>query len=244
MDYPLTLCIESVLPPKQAARIRLKAIEAKRAKDVPHIPLGDPLEGTVYDALRWEAGSRLRIAFLNGQPEVQQKVIFYARQWCQYANIFFDFGNDPYAEIRISFKEGGGSRSFIGMYATGVSINKPTMVLDLTPASREEVFSRVVLHEFGHLLGLAHEHQNPKGGIQWDEDAVVKDLYPKWSREKIRRNYFEPLSVDQIRSTNFDPRSIMVYQIRPTWTRNHFSTNWNYTLSETDKQFISELYPR
>jgi len=24
-------------------------------------------------------------------------------------------------------------------------------------------------HEFGHAIGLAHEHQNPAGGIQWNE---------------------------------------------------------------------------
>lgn len=243
MDYPSALCIESVLPPKQAARVRIKAIEANPANGAPRATLRNPLEAAAYDYLLWKPGSRLRIAFLDGQLEVQQKVIFYARQWCQYANIFFDFGNDLNAEIRITFKEVG-SRSYVGMYALGVSTNKPTMALDLTPSSREEVFSRVVLHEFGHALGLDHEHKNPEGGILWDEDAVIKDLSPRWNLKKIKANIFEPLIIDHLRSTNFDPRSIMLYHIPATWTRNGFSTNWNHTLSETDKQFISELYPR
>ena len=30
-----------------------------------------------------------------------------------------------------------------------------------------------VMHEFGHALGLIHEHQSPfKGGFEWDKDEV------------------------------------------------------------------------
>ena len=30
-----------------------------------------------------------------------------------------------------------------------------------------------VLHEFGHALGLIHEHQSPfKGGFEWDREEV------------------------------------------------------------------------
>ncbi len=31
-------------------------------------------------------------------------------------------------------------------------------------------------HEFGHAIGLAHEHQNPAGGIQWNEEVVIREL--------------------------------------------------------------------
>ena len=42
----------------------------------------------------------------------------------------------------------------------------------LTPDSDDDELRRVVLHEFGHALGLIHEHQNPEGGIEWNEPAV------------------------------------------------------------------------
>jgi hypothetical protein len=31
-----------------------------------------------------------------------------------------------------------------------------------------------VIHEFGHALGLIHEHQNPSGGIQWNKPVVCR----------------------------------------------------------------------
>ena len=31
-------------------------------------------------------------------------------------------------------------------------------------------------HEFGHAIGLAHEHQNPAGGIQWNEAVVIREM--------------------------------------------------------------------
>ena len=31
-------------------------------------------------------------------------------------------------------------------------------------------------HEFGHAIGLGHEHQNPAGGIEWNEEVVLRDL--------------------------------------------------------------------
>ena len=34
------------------------------------------------------------------------------------------------------------------------------------------VTRRSVLHETGHALGLLHEHQNPKGTIDWNEKQV------------------------------------------------------------------------
>ena len=34
-----------------------------------------------------------------------------------------------------------------------------------------------VLHEFGHSLGLIHEHQSPfKGGFEWNREEVRKGI--------------------------------------------------------------------
>ena len=64
----------------------------------------------------------------------------------------------------------------------------------LTPTSDDDELRRVVLHEFGHALGLIHEHQNPEGGIQWNEPAVKADLSGppnNWDDETIRHNVLD-----------------------------------------------------
>jgi hypothetical protein len=52
-----------------------------------------------------------------------------------------------------------------------------------------------VLHEFGHALGLVHEHQHPAGGIQWNRPQVLRDLSGppnNWPLDVIEQNVFKP----------------------------------------------------
>jgi len=112
----------------------------------------------------------------------------------------------------------------------------------LKPSSSDAEVQRVVLHEFGHALGLVHEHQLPAGGIQWNKPAVYADLEPKWSREKIEKNLFATIAPEEAAMTNLDPTSIMMYPIKKSWTTNGFSTGLNATLSPIDIALIRNMY--
>lgn len=35
-------------------------------------------------------------------------------------------------------------------------------------------FSRTIIYEFGHALGLHHEHQSPTANIQWNKEKVYE----------------------------------------------------------------------
>lgn len=98
----------------------------------------------------------------------------------------------------------------------------------------------VVLHEFGHALGLMHEHQNPDGGIQWNKPAVYADLKGSpnfWDEATIDHDMFDTYAKDQINGTSLDKKSIMLYAIPMSWTTNGFGSQPNEKLSETDKNF-------
>jgi hypothetical protein len=117
------------------------------------------------------------------------------------------------------------------------------MNLDISDRTSEEEFARSILHEFGHALGMVHEHQSPKCGILWDEEKVY-DHYYKWTRKEVHRNVLRRYDGTNMNSSEFDPDSIMMYEIPGNLTKNNVTIKGrNCQLSEKDKLFIAKLYP-
>lgn len=197
---------------------------------------------------RWTAGDIISIGFMDGDPGVQARVVKAAKEWIQpgLANLRFSFAANANTLIRVSFRYQG-SWSVIGTTCKRVPKDQPTMNFGwLTPSSTDAELRRVVLHEFGHALGLIHEHQNPAGGIHWNKAQVYKDLSGPpngWSRAAIDHNMFELYSRAETNFTAVDGRSIMMYPIPATWTTDGFHVGLNSTLSAMDRQFIRAQYP-
>jgi hypothetical protein len=200
----------------------------------------------------WPAGAVLRVSFLDGAPEVQKHVRTFARKWTRLANIKFVFAPtpEPNAHIRISFRQSG-SWSAVGKDALNQAFfpkGEPTMNYGwLRPGSPIEDYS-VVLHEFGHALGLIHEHQSPGGDIKWNRPAVIKDLSGppnNWNLQTIEHNVFNKYTSATVSQfTAFDPASIMLYAFPSRWTLDGMQFPENKVLSKTDKAFIKQQYPK
>jgi serralysin len=204
---------------------------------------------TLLRGAMWTPGTIITVSFLDGDPVVQEKVRQAALQWTKpwMANLTLDFRKDTDTLIRISFQYEG-SWSAIGTSCRQLTDKtKPTMNYGwLDVSSPDEEVQRVVLHEFGHALGLVHEHQNPGGEIHWDRAAVIRDLSGppnNWTLDEIERNVFQPYAKQETNFTKLDPQSIMIYPIQKLWTTNGFSFGWNSALSPTDKAFIRVQYP-
>ena len=190
----------------------------------------------------WINGSTLRVRFMGGTSAEQAKVREQAGWWSMVANLKFDFNNAPDADIRISFDGNDGAWSTIGTDARSVPFNQATMNLGFldggTPA-----------HEFGHAIGLAHEHSSPAGGMEWNKPVVLKDLAGPpnfWNADMVQHNVFFKYAKETINGTEFDPDSIMLYAFPKEWTLNGVSTHANDVLSTLDKEFIAgaKMYPK
>lgn len=253
MSETVKFCMDVMLPPEQAQEAdRVAARENPVANlAVPTAPGGmqKPGSGAVDVRKKWKPGRTLRIAFMDGDPAVQAKVQAIALEWTEFANIKLEFGDDPDAEIRISFKMAG-SWSYIGTDALLIPKNMPTMNYGwLTPSSTDEEYHRVVLHEFGHALGMIHEHQNPDAvnHIKWDIDAL-KDYYAgppnNWTEAQIRTNLIATYEEEHTNHTDFDVDSIMRYPVPAEHTLDGNGIPWQaHALSDTDKRFIAAIYP-
>jgi hypothetical protein len=195
----------------------------------------------------WAVGQNLRIRFLDGDPALRGKVMQLVAQWSSAANIRFVESNDADAEVRVTFRQPG-SWSFIGTDALLRPRNEPTMNLGAIapPGTNAGYFQQVVLHEFGHVLGLIHEHQNPNARIPWDMDAVY--AYFSAPPNSFSRETIESTVVGKARLTGyraFDPDSIMVFAFpRQVFKGDFGPLHSNQTLSASDKAFVARLYPR
>ena len=251
MPSPIRACVDRVLPPEKELEARALA-EAENPRNLVQPGEPAPLSGAVDAQKLWKPGRTLRVTFLDGTPSVQQKIAALAQVWTQFANLHFDFGDAADAELRISFLQPG-SWSYIGTDCLLIEPPQPTMNFGwLTEQTDDEEFARVVLHEFGHALGMIHEHQNPANEIPWNRQAVL-DYYMgtpnHWSTYQVETNIFQAYAKDHTKFTDFDLLSIMRYPIPrehladPNWAAD-FQVDWqNYQLSELDKTFIAECYP-
>lgn len=218
-------------------------------------PTDDPHAGNSKAALvtknKWGKGSTISVAFLDGEASVQQRIKDVLKAWTapDTANLKVVFVNDSKkADVRISFKHPG-SWSTIGTSCRTVPKDQPSMNFGwLTPASSDQELRRVVLHEFGHALGLIHEHQNPGGVIPWNKPNVYRDLGGppnNWDKATIDHNMFEAYSKTETNYTAVDITSIMMYPIPASWvTDPKYAAGLNTDLSTQDKQFIHKQYPK
>lgn len=209
----------------------------------------DPFFLALLTGKRWQPGRVLRVLFLQGDSVLQQRVQEVALEWTQYTNISFEFLDDPSvdSDIRIAFRQGDGSWSLLGTDALLLGPTEPTMNFGwLTATSSENDLRRTVLHEFGHALDAIHEHQNPRVTIPWDSEAVYRYFAGPpnyWDKDKVDQNLFRRYEQQDTNSSEFDPASIMLYPIPNEFTIGDYEIGWNNVLSETDRQFIAQMYP-
>lgn len=204
-----------------------------------------PTTGT--RALLWPVGYTLKIRFLDGELKLRTKVERAIQQWVDSANLKLDFGDHPDAEIRISFKLLG-RWAYIGTSCLAVPGSTPNLSYGAIDSSTpEDEFQMVMLHEFGHVLGLQHEHGNPASTLAWNKKTVYEKMEKTqhWTREMVDRGYFSIWAPDYFPVHKvFDRTSIMMYEIPAEFLRDGVTVDRNHELSPVDKQFIAALYPQ
>lgn len=127
-----------------------------------------------------------------------------------------------------------------------------------------------VVHEFGHALGMMHEHQNNIDGKspihlnQAQIQATYEQTYIKDGEtpDKARIKAAEDAATNvmdvytcvgksscEFTGTTYDKNSVMLYKFPDSWIVGYGSpgfvnpTNLNFQLSETDKAWLRSKYP-
>jgi hypothetical protein len=224
---------------------------ATKAIGVCTTPDDDQARAVLQGGNLWEPGTTISV-WLMDSPEYHDKVKTYLPIWGQFANLKFSFVEDTRADVRVTFA--GANRvynSICGMDAANQNRDsgQPTMFLGFDAGHTEDMFRGYVLHEFGHVLGLCHEHLSPGSDIEWDRQAVYNyflSTNPNWTRETVDFNILDKLKYDGQSVQNytaFDPQSIMIYAIPDGLASNFSHPDVNTDLSDMDKSFIGMVYP-
>lgn len=191
----------------------------------------------------WDPGRTIKVGFLDGSIAQRAKVKKHAAEWLLYANLRFDF-DSPNPDVRVSFR-GTGSWSMIGtdclMIPSGPTVNFGWV----TDSSAEDSDRAVIVHEFGHMLGLGHEQSSPVNDIKWNRPVALAwyERTQGWSAQMVNDNVFAVFDPASVVSTSYDRASIMQYPVPAELTLNGNGIGWNSDLSPLDKQHVHEMYP-
>lgn len=169
-------------------------------------------------------------------------------------NIKFEWDVDlKNSDCRIMFVPERGSWSSLGTQSTDVPKNEPTMNLGWIDDDEDYdniVFKGtgiVVLHEFGHLLGMIHEHSRIDATFEWNKEVVYKQLGGppnNWSKQDCDEQIFQAYKKSEFNGSDYDKYSMMHY----FFPSNYFTKDPNLEkitkMSDIDKEWLSKKYPK
>ncbi|UWF50472.1 M12 family metallopeptidase [Pseudomonas sp. N3-W] len=200
----------------------------------------------------WKPGRTLKIAIPDFGDELVQAVKDGINTWQPHVNLHFHFielpDNDELYEgdIRINLSplsDGTGS-SHIGTDALNARPHHTTMTLGTDHTS--SYFKYTVIHEFGHALGLMHEHQHPDANIPWNKEKTytLYKLKFGWSKALVDANLFPADRQSQQSYTPYDRHSVMHYPVSSDYTLGGWEQTLNTRLSAADIAFAQKIYPK
>lgn len=197
----------------------------------------------LFSRKRWAPGSTVLVAFNGGDTQLHKAIAQTAAHWEKHANIKFDFGfnaaNGSYrtwstgdtkraAHIRIGFSEPG-YWSYVGTdsIASFTPANQASMnfagFADNPMALLPARWKTVVIHEFGHALGLKHEHQHSVCGAEyrWEKgsggEPSVYEVFWRWQgwKKEVVDINLRPIPAHEADASEVADRASVMFYAMP-----------------------------
>lgn len=175
----------------------------------------------------WPQNSVIKIGLVGMSKDQEKLVKDSINKWQPYVNLKFEFTAKPEeATVRVQMDSTlpkGEGWAWIGTDSTKYPDNTAHVTIS-SNGSSEEIES-AALHEWGHVLGLEHEHERAH---------IIQKPHP--DKEGLTLNLDGSLI-----SGPLDENSVMYYKF--TYNEKGEKEFAVQEISEEDKKFVSTLYP-
>ena len=209
------------------------------------------LKGTI-----WPQKYTIKVCFIRDSNFSQSKLDWVKQVIEKYIvpliNLSFQWDVTPQeSDIRITFDQSKGAYSAIGNQALQFPKDQETMNLGWldtqTDYDSEDAAGTgaVVIHEFGHCLGMIHEHSRADAPFNWNKPAVYASLEGppnNWSKDMVDQQVFIAVDTSQFNGSDYDKTSIMHYYFPENFFNPPFIIPHATKLSNLDIEWIHRIY--
>lgn len=157
------------------------------------------------------------------------------------------------SDCRIMFVSERGAWSLLGTQSLDAPKNEPTMNLGWIDDETDYdniVFKGtgiVILHEFGHLLGMIHEHSRIDASFGWNKEEVYRQLGGppnNWSKKDCDEQIFQAYKKNEFNGSAYDKYSMMHYFFPSTYFIKDPNLEKITKMSDLDKEWLGKKYPK
>jgi|GEM_PF-1852232 len=233
----------------------------------------DQAKGVYAKVVQWPPDfAKLRVCFMGGNDQINLRIAQIASRWTDDPKMSIKFAftvngkprkcdpNAKESQIRVSYNKPG-YWSLLGQSSTlyakqdepSLNLEKFDQATDMSVFDKPDV-QGVILHEFGHALGLMHEHQSPAADCvnEFNWDYLNKQLAGppnNWDKQTIETNMAPYVGEDlKLMLTDFDAKSVMLYYFPPDYylkgkQASCYIPSPNDDISATDRETIEFMYP-
>ncbi len=164
-----------------------------------------------------------------------------ASTWSKCCGLEFREVSSVNADIRVDFRRGGGNWSLVGMSSLRQNLGRPSMNIEWTADPKYNRY--LVLHEFGHAMGMIHEHQQPRRQFRFQSFVYQYFSSRGLNKPAVDFNIVKLYNENELlRFSDYDKESIMVYAIPKQCLADGDPIEQPFDLSETDKNFAAQMY--
>lgn len=180
-------------------------------------------------------GQTVYLAF-DGDVEKSKQILDILKKHAfPYINLNFQIGRYNDSTVTIKTAHSASPTAIISGNTTGIGTKAPIVTI-------YRFTQGVILHEFGHAMGMFHEHQNPapNNPIKWNKDEVYAHYVTKqnWKKEAVDAQILNRRDKAKSLYNTWDKNSIMNYTIRPGFTDAPVRTFVGQEYSEGDKNWF------